>query len=146
MGKEVGSVAELRQREDLDNDMNKVNKELGAIVEEQHQRRLALLKANEDVTREIVDVEVEIRRLENLIEQGSRQFASLSDQRVELEGNHRRLKRDVEDLSREDGALNDENKTLSSERSALDEEVTRLKKLKADYLSALSKFTGGKKE
>jgi len=146
MGKEAGSVAELRPREELDKDMGKVNNELGAIVEEQHQRRLALLKANEDVTREIVDVEVEIRRLENLIEQGSRQLASLNDQRVELEGNHRRLKRDVEDLTREDNALNDENKTLSSERSALDEEVTRLKKLKADYLAALSKFKGGKAE
>ncbi|MHC4247831.1 MAG: hypothetical protein ACYTKD_16450 [Planctomycetota bacterium] len=146
MGKEAGGVAELRQREELDKDMTKVNKELGAIVEEQHQRRLALLKANEDVTREIVDVEVEIRRLENMIEQGSRQLASLSDQQVELEGNHRRLKRDVEDLTREDDALNDENKTLSSERSSLDEEVSRLKKLKADYLSALSKFKGGKVE
>ena len=146
MGKEAGSAAELRPREELDRDMGTVNRELGEIVEEQHQRRLALLKANEDVTREIVDVEVEIRRLENLIEQGSRQLASLNDQRVELEGNHRRLKRDVEDLSREDNALNDENKTLSSERSSLDEEVTRLKKLKADYLAALSKFKGGKIE
>ena len=144
MGKDAGGVAELRPREELDKDMKKVNEELGAIVEEQHLRRLALLKANEDVTREIVDVEVEIRRLENLIEQGSRQLASLNDQRVELEGNHRRLKRDVEDLTREDEGLAEENKTLSAERSSLDEEVARLKKLKADYLAALAKFKGGK--
>ncbi len=144
MGKVSGVVAELRPREDLDKDMNKVNTELVEIVEEQHQRRLALLKANEDVTREIVDVEVEIRRLESMIEQGSRQLASLNDQRVELEGNHRRLKRDTEDLTREDDSLNDENKTLSAERSDLDQEVTRLKKLKADYLAAISNFKGGK--
>ena len=144
MGKEEGGVAELRPRDELDRDMAKANKELSAITEEQHQRRLALLKANEDVTREIVDVQVEIDRLQSVIEQGTRQFSSLDAQRVELQGHHRRLKRETEDLTREDDSLKDENKTLSSERSALDEEVTRLKKLKADYLAALSKFKPGK--
>ena len=139
-----GAVRELRPREDLDKDMKNVNDELGAIVEEQHQRRLALLKGNEDITRETVDVEVEIRRLQSVIEQSTRQLASLNDQKVELEGNERRLAREVGDLTREDDGLKGENTTLSTERTALDEETSRLKKLKADYISAIAGFKGEK--
>ncbi len=134
----------LRAREDVDKDTQKVNDQLSGIVEEQHQRRLALLKQNEEITRESVDVEVEIRRLNNVIEQSTMRLASLSDQRVELEGNQRRLTREVQDMTRDDDGLNEENERLSAERSALDQEVSRLKKLKADYISAIGKFKGEK--
>ncbi len=146
MGKDAGGVKELRAREGVDGDTQKVNEQLEGIVGEEHQRRLAYLKLNEDISRETVDVEVEIRRLQNVIEQSTMQLASLNDQRVELEGNQRRLKREVSDMTRDDDGLKEENEKLSSEREALDREVTRLKKLKADYISALAKFKGEKDE
>jgi chromosome segregation ATPase len=144
MGKDAGGAKELRARADVDGDTQKVNDQLEGIVAEEHQRRLAYLKRNEDITRETVDVEVEIRRLQNVIEQSTMQLASLNDQRVELEGNQRRLKREVGDMTRDDEGLKEENEKLSSERTALDHEVTRLKKLKADYISAIAKFKGEK--
>jgi chromosome segregation ATPase len=142
MGKDAGGVQELRARADVDSDTQKVNEQLEGIVTEEHQRRLAYLKRNEDITRETVDVEVEIRRLQNVIEQSTMQLASLNDQRVELEGNQRRLKREVGDMTRDDDGLREENEKLGSERESLDREVTRLKKLKADYISAIAKFKG----
>ena len=135
---------ELRPREDCDKDMQRVNEQLASLVEEQHQRRLALLKRNEDITRDTVDVEVDIRRLENIQEQLTRQLAGLNETRVDLEGNSRRLQREVGDLTREDSGLKEENEKLSSERSRLEEEVGRLKKLRADYISAIAKFKGEK--
>lgn len=144
MGKDAGAVKELRPRDELDKDTQKVNDQLAGIVDEQHQRRLAFLKKNEDITRETVDVEVEIRRLQNVIEQSTMQLASLNDQRVDLEGAQRRLQREVEDLTREDDGLKGENEALGTERTMLDQEVTRLKKLRADYISAIAKFKGEK--
>ena len=144
MGKDAGSTKELRAREDLDRDTEKVNTQLASIVDEQHQRRLAFLKRNEDITRETVDVEVDIRRLQNVIEQSTMQLAALNDQRVDLEGSQRRLQREATDLTRDDDALNSENEKLGSERTSLDQEVSRLKKLKADYISAIAKFKGQK--
>lgn len=145
MGKDAGGPKkELRAREDLDRDMNRVNEQLSAFLDEQHQRRLALLKRNEDINRDTVDVEVEIRRLENIQEQLTRQLGGLNEQRVELEGTHRRLQREVNDLTSEDEGLSEENSKLGTERSHLDEEVTRLKKLRQDYISAIAKFKGEK--
>jgi chromosome segregation ATPase len=135
---------ELRTREEVDKDMHKVNDQLASILEEQHHRRLALLKRNEDITRDTVDVEVDIRRLENIQEQLTRQLAGLNEQRVELEGNSRRLQREVDDLTREDDGLSEENEKLSTERTRLEEETGRLKKLRADYISAIAKFKGEK--
>ncbi len=137
-------MAKLRAREDLDKDMGKINEGVTAILEEQHARRVALLKRNEDVTRETVDVEVDIRRLETMQEQSTVQVGTLNEQRVDLEGNRRRLQRDVGDLDRDDVALKDENGKLGGERGRLDEEVGRLKKLRQDYLGAISKFKGEK--
>ena len=141
MGREAGGV-ELRARADVDADTQKMNDALEKTVAEEHQRRLAYLKANEDITRETVDVEVEIRRLQNIIEQSTMRLASLNDQRVELEGNQRRLNREVEDMTLDDDGLKEENAKLSTQRTSLDQEVSRLKKLKADYISAIGKFKG----
>jgi len=135
---------ELRTREEVDKDMHKVNDQLSSILEEQHHRRLALLKRNEDITRDTVDVEVDIRRLENIQEQLTRQLAGLNEQRVELEGTSRRLQREVDDLTREDDSLKEENDRLGTERSRLEEETGRLKKLRADYISAIAKFKSEK--
>ncbi len=143
MGKDAG-VAELRGRADVDANTQKVNDQLEGIVAEEHQRRLAYLKANEDITRDTVDVEVEIRRLQNIIEQSTMQLGALNDQRVELEGNQRRLNREVDDMTRDDEGLKDENEKLDTEQTSLDQETTRLKKLKADYISAIAKFKGQK--
>jgi len=140
MGKDAGAVKELRARAEIDGDVQKVNEQLQAIVGEEHQRRLAYLKRNEDITRQTIDVEVEIRRLQNIIEQSSMRLASLNDQRVELEGNQRRLNREDEDMTRDDDGLKEEDAKLSAQRTALDQEVSRLKKLKADYISAIGKF------
>ena len=142
MGKDAGSVKELRARAEIDGDVQKVNEQLQAIVGEEHQRRLAYLKRNEEITRQTVDVEVEIRRLQNIIEQSSMRLASLNDQRVELEGNQRRLNREVEDMTLDDDGLKEENAKLGTQRTSLDQEVSRLKKLKADYISAIGKFKG----
>jgi len=133
-------MGNLRKREELDMDMQKVNDQLTAILDEQHQRRLALLKRNEDITRETVDVEVDIRRLENTLESLTGQLSTYNEQRVDLEGTHRRLDREVGDLERDDASLKDENGKLGSERARLEEEVTRLKKLRQDYLGAIGKF------
>ncbi len=143
MGKEAGT-AELRARADMDGETQKVNDQLERIVAEEHRRRLAFLKDNEDITRETVDVEVEIRRLQNIIEQSTMQLGSLNDQRVELEGSQRRLNREVDDMTRDDEGLKEENEKLGAERTSLDQETTRLKKLKADYISAIAKFKGQK--
>ena len=134
MGKAAGSETGLRPRQAIDDDTERVNTQLAEIVDEEHQRRLAFLKGNEDLERATVDVEVEIRRLQNIIDQSTMRLASLNDQRVDLEGHQRRLKREVGDMSRDDGALKDENTRLGTERTNLDQEVTRLKKLKGPFL------------
>lgn len=140
MGKMQAAGQELRSYEELDKDMQRVNDQLIKIAEEQHAKRLALLKLNEGITRETVDVEVDIRRLENLQEQLSHQLDTSNEQRVDLEGTCRRLQRGVGDLSREDEGLTEENDRLGTERTRLDEEVNRLKRLRADYISAVAKF------
>lgn len=141
MGKDAGRM-EFRARAEVDVSTQKVNDQLEGIVGEEHQRRLAFLKGNEEITRETVDVEVEIRRLQNIIEQSTMQLASLNDQRVELEGDQRRLHREVGDMTRDDESLKDENEKLDAEQTSLDQETSRLKKLKADYISAIAKFKG----
>ena len=135
---------ELRARVEVDKDMAKVNDQLASILEEQHHRRLALLGKNEEITRDTVDVEVDIRRLENIQDQLTRQLGGLNEQRVELEGTSRRLQREVGDLTREDDGLAEENSKLGTERTNLEEEVGRLKKLRADYIAAIAKFKSEK--
>jgi len=145
MGKEAaGAAKELRSREEFDRDLNKVIEQLASLLEEEHQRRLALLKRNEEIEREAVDEKVEINRLENMQEQLTHQLASLNEQRVELEGTSRRLQREFDDLSGQDNALREENEKLSAERARLEEEVSRLRKLHADYIAAIAKFKGQK--
>jgi chromosome segregation ATPase len=148
------------------------NDKVAEVHQAEHSWRLDLLKENETLSRETVDTEVEIRRLQNEQESLTARLKELSAQRgkaakaveeltkqvsdlekardlaearrSDLEAQAKQLDRVVKDLDRDNGALARDNAKLDKQREKLVEDVDRLKKLKTDYLSAINKFKGEK--
>lgn len=109
-----------------------------ADAQEKHQRRVALIKRNQDLVKESVDTEVEIRRLETVNGELSRQLDNLGEQRSTLDGNRKRLQADVDQVGV--SALRKRSEDLAAQRSSLEEQVGRRKKERSEHVAAIARF------
>ncbi|HOX05492.1 MAG TPA: hypothetical protein PK280_03740 [Planctomycetota bacterium] len=134
------------------------NQDLNAVYESEHRWRLDLLKANEEISRDTVDIEVEIRRLQQEELQLKARLAELEKGRDKLAAEDKELTRQVDQLERERDdlqgkceSLNEAVKELTSENDSLGKdvaklkaEVDRLEALRKEYLSQIAKFRSQK--
>lgn len=137
------------------------NQDLKAVYETEHQWRLDLLKANEDLSRETVGVEAEIRRLQQQELQLKKTIAELQDHRAQLSSTGKELSRqskelrrqrnaariqcdglakNVKALTQEKGSLLKKANDLGKQLGKLKSDVERLETIRKQYLSEIAKF------
>jgi len=107
-------------------------------AQELHQRRLALLKRSQDLTKELSDTEIEIRRLENTQTQLQKKLDELEGTRDPLESERKKLQTEVDDVTKEISRLQENVNSLASQRSALEEGVGRRKKERSEHVAAIA--------
>lgn len=138
-----------------------VNQDLNEIYDAEHQWRLELLKANEELSRQTVDTEVEIRRFQQQQTQAQKELTTLlrereaansaaSDLTRKVDSAQREFdkivaKRDdldqtVKKLTRENANFKKEAEKLAKERQRLQTDVDRLKRLSREYRDEVAKF------
>ena len=134
------------------------NQDLNALYETEHQWRLDILKANEEISRDTVDLEIEIRRLQQEEVQLKGRFGELEKQRDKLTDETKELGRQCEVMQRERDELQSrrdslsesvkdlggETETLARDVAKLKADVERLEALRKDYLAQIAKFRSQK--
>ena len=141
------------------------NQDLKSVYETEHQWRLDLLKANEDLSRETVSMETEIRKLqqENLqlkatlaeltkqrdalaieVANLSRQRDVLKEQTDKSSAERDHLDSAVKELTRERESLSKHVGELGKELAKLKADVERLEALRKEYLSQIARFRSEK--
>lgn len=134
------------------------NQDLNAVYESEHRWRLDLLKANEEISRDTVDIEVEIRRLQQEELQLKVRLAELEKGRDKLAAEDKELtrqsdllERERDDLQGKCGSLNEavkeltrENDSLAKDVAKLKVDVDRLEGLRKEYLAQIAKFRSQK--
>jgi chromosome segregation ATPase len=148
------SKASALTRTALARQLAAANQDLNAVYEAEHQWRLDLLKANEEISRDTVDVEVEIRRLQQEELQLKAKLEDLEKQRDKLAAEDKDLTRqrdalqaECEQLDTQRVGLSDAVKNLTRETDAQGKEVAKLKAdvdrleaLRKEYLAQIAKF------
>ena len=115
------------------------NKAMKVAYDTEYGQRLQLVRENESMERETLALEVEIKGLTDREKELQGTVATLSERHDEL--------RDVVNHSTEErDGFAENNKELASLQKQLDEEVTRLKRLQQDYMSAVGKFREARKK
>lgn len=141
-------------RSGLSRQLVAASQEVKAAYETEHQWRLDLLKANEELSRETAAIESEIGQLQQKELEIKGLIAGLTKQRDALAGEVKDLnrQRDVlqreqeklqprrDDLDREAEGLRRENEALGRESAKLKADVERLDALRREYMSQISKF------
>jgi hypothetical protein len=107
-------------------------------AQEMHQRRLALLKRSQDLTKELSDTEVEIRRLENLQTQLQKKLDELEGTRDPLESQRKKLQSEVDECTKEISRLQQAVDNAATQRAELEEEVGRRKKERSEHVAAIA--------
>jgi chromosome segregation ATPase len=115
-----------------------------AAAQEKHQRRIALLNRNQDLTKESMDIEVEIRRLENLQTELLNKLKGLKDKKDFLEKNKGKIHSDVDEAEKDVARLREETEKLTARRAQLEEEVGRRRKERSEHIGAISTFKSEK--
>lgn len=107
-------------------------------AQEMHQRRLALLKRSQDLTKELSDTEIEIRRLENLQTALQKKLDELEGTRDPLEEERKKLQSEVDEVTKEIARLQQNVDSLAGQRSTLEEGVGRRKKERSEHVAAIA--------
>jgi len=111
-----------------------------AQAQEKHQRRLALLKRNQDFTRESMDTEIEIRRLENVQMDLQNNLNLLAQRKKGLDEQRKELQGDADGISKEVSQLREGTEKLGLRRAQLEEQVGQHKKQRAEHVAAISRM------
>jgi chromosome segregation ATPase len=152
------SKAAAMTRTSLARQLAAANQDLNAVYESEHQWRLELLKANEEISRDTVDIEVEIRRLQQEELGLKGKFAELAKLRDKLAVEDKdlvhqtdALERERDDLQAKRDTLEENVKDLTRESDGLAKDVDKLKadverleSLRKEYLSQIAKFRSQK--
>jgi chromosome segregation ATPase len=134
------------------------SQDLNSVYESEHKWRLDLLKANEEISRDTVDIEVEIRRLQQEELQLKARLAEfekgrdkLAAEDKELTRQHDQLERERDDLQGKVDSLSEavkeltrENDSLAKDVAKLKVDVDRLEGLRKEYLAQIAKFRSQK--
>jgi chromosome segregation ATPase len=155
---ELAGVSEGRAssttRSGLSRQLVAASQEVKAAYETEHQWRLDLIKANEELSRETGAIESEIGQLQQKELELKTLLSGLAKQREALSGEVKDLTRQCDTLQREQEKLQPrrdeleeeveglrrENENLGKDTAKLKAEVERLDALRREYLSQISKF------
>ena len=129
-GMEVPRIGEKSQ---IVSALSEGNKAMRVAYDAEYSQRLQLVRENESMERESLAVEVEIKGLTDQGEDLQETVGTLTERR---EG----LGSVVDDLTKERDTLTQQNKEFADLQTGLDAEVSRLRKLQQDYMSAVGKF------
>ncbi len=154
----AGPDSKSLTRTALARQLSAASQDLNAVYESEHQWRLDLLKANEEISRDTVDIEVEIRRLQQEELQLKGKLVELEKQRDKLSAEEKELTRQNDQLERERDdfqgkcdslqesvkELAGENDALAKDAAKLKADVDRLEGLRKEYLAQIAKFRSQK--
>ena len=122
-----------RAKSEIVTSLTEGNRAMRVAYDAEYSQRLHLVRENESMERESLAVEVEIKGL-------SDQQEDLSETVGRLTERHDGLESVVGDLNKERDTLSQQNREFADLQKGLDEEVSRLRKLQTDYMSAVGKF------
>ncbi len=104
-------------------------------AQERHQRRIALIKSSQDLAKEMMDTEVEIRKQENIQVELQRKLAGLVAQRSPLEVQRNSLQQDVDGLTKEISQLQKQIEEMTVNRANLEGSVGNRKKARSEHVA-----------
>jgi DNA repair exonuclease SbcCD ATPase subunit len=113
-------------------------------AQEKHTRRLALLKRSQDLTKESMETEIEIRKQE--VQQGElqRDLDRLEGQRDPLEQQKTTLQGEVDEATKDISNLQSSIEQLTTQRANLEESVGKRKKERSEHVAAIAHFKAEK--
>lgn len=111
-------------------------------AQEKHQRRLALIKSSQDLTKESMETEIEIRKQENTQVELQRKLAGLKGQSAPLEQQRERLQQDIDLVTKEISQLQKQIEELTQQRANLEGSVGNRKKERSEHMANLVRLKG----
>ncbi len=119
-----------------------VVKELQKLIkptyEPEFRQRMRLMRENESMSRECVEIEVEIRE-----HQGKHE--TLTETVTSLRGRRDELQKTVDDFTSKRSSLASEIEKLSASKKGLEDELVRQRKKHRGHVTAIEKFQGERK-
>ena len=106
--------------------------------EPEFRQRMRLMRENESMSRECVEIEIEIREHQTKHEKLTETVTSLRGRRDELQ-------KRVDGLTSNRSSLASEIENLSASKKALEDELVRLRKKHRGHVTAIEKFQGQRK-
>ena len=113
-------------------------------AQEKHQRRLALIKSSQDLTKESMEVEIEIRKQENIQVELQRKLAGLKGQRAPLETQRDSLQQDVDTATKDISGLRKGIEELTVQRANLEGSVGNRKKERSEHVANIVRLKSEK--
>jgi len=104
-------------------------------AQEKHQRRLALIKSSQDLTKESMDTEVEIRKQEHTQVELQRKLNGLKDQRSPLEEQLKSIEGEVDEATKEIAELQKGIEEHTVKRANLEGSVGNRKKERSEHVA-----------
>ena len=113
-------------------------------AQEKHQRRLALIKSSQDLTKESMDTEVETRKQEHTQVELQRKLGGLKDQRAPLEAQRNSVQGDVDTATKDIAALQKGIEELTVQRANLEGSVGNRKKERSEHVANIVRLKSEK--
>lgn len=136
---QAAAPGQAQARSEIVAALGDANKAMKVAYDTEYGQRLQLVRENEAMERETLAVEVEIKGLTDRRKELQETVATLAER-------HDEIRDVVNHFTEERDGLADNNKELAGLQKQLDEEVSRLKRLQQDYMSAVGKFREARKK
>ena len=137
MGKATAS-AEALQMTPEEEVVKELQKLIKPTYEPEFRQRMKLMRENESMSRECVEIEVEVREHQDKHEKLTEAVTSLRSGRDELQ-------KRVDGLTSNRSSLASEIENLSASKKGLEDELIRLRKRHRGHVEAIDKFQGERK-
>ncbi|MHC5056824.1 MAG: hypothetical protein ACYTKD_19230 [Planctomycetota bacterium] len=113
-------------------------------AQEKHQRRIALIKSSQDLTKESMETEMEIRKQEHTQVELQRKLGGLKDQRAPLETQRTSVQGDVDTSTKDIASLQKGIEELTVQRANLEGSVGNRKKERSEHVANIVRFKSEK--
>lgn len=113
-------------------------------AQEKHQRRIALIKSSQDLTKESMETEIEIRKQEHTQVELQRKLGGLKNQRAPLETQRTSVQSDVDTSTKEIASLQKGIEELTVQRANLEGSVGNRKKERSEHVANIVRFKSEK--
>jgi hypothetical protein len=143
-GVSAGAGASASSRAQVSAISSKEAKVSDMEAQEKHQRRIALIKSSQDLTKESMETEVEIRKQEHTQVELQRRLGTLKDQRAPLETQRKSIQEDVDGATTQIAQLQKGIEEHTGQRANLEGSVGNRKKERSEHVANIVRLKSEK--